>query len=206
MKGIFQIDGPLMRFLNTLADMITVSILWLVCSLPVITMGASTTALYAVMMRYTEDDSGLIRQYLKAFRENLRKGSVAGLLLMLVGLLLFFDLQIISGLARYQQAARIAVWVGIGMYAIVFVHTFPLLACFEQTLPQTLKNALFIGLSNLSATLLLLLVHVLPLIAAVLNPNMFIRYALPILTFMGIGILTFLNSRILKRIYAKYKN
>ena len=206
MKEIFQLDGPLMRFLNTLADMITISIMWFVCSLPIVTMGASTVALYAVTMHYTEDDSGLIRRYLKAFRENLRKGSAAGLILMLVGLLLVIDLQIIAGLTQYQQAAKAAVWVGIGIYAIILVHTFPLLACFEQTLLQTMKNALFIGLSNLPATLLLLVVHSLPFIAAVVNPNLFIHYALPILTFMGIGILTFLNSRALKRVYAKYQN
>lgn len=204
MKEIFRLDGPLMRFLNTLGDMITLSILWLVCSLPVVTMGASTVALYTISMEYSEEGSMLIRRFLKAFRENLLKGSLAGLLFLGIAVLLFFDFRIIEGMVQGGGTLKIAAVIVAFICAMVCVYTFPLLAYYEQTLTQTMKNALLIGLSNLPSTALLLVIHGLPVAAAVVNPEMFVSWALPFLSFMGAGVIALLSSRILKRVFAKY--
>ena len=62
MRNFLRYDGPLGRFLNSVADMVLLNLLWLLCSLPVVTIGASTVALYTVTLRYPEDDSGLAGQ------------------------------------------------------------------------------------------------------------------------------------------------
>lgn len=206
MKEIFQLDGPLMRFLNTLADMITLSLLWLLCSLPVITVGASTVALYTITMRYNDDDSALIKRFFQAYKENLKKGSIAGLIFLVMAVLLFLDFRIIEGMVGMAQAMKIAAWAAAVICAATCIYTFPLLASFEQTLFQTLKNALFMAILNLPSTILALLLHAVPVLAAALNPEMFVGYALPFLSFMGVGIIAFLTSWMMKRIFAKYQN
>lgn len=206
MKEIFRLDGPLVRFLSTLADMIIISLLWLLCSLPVVTVGASTVALYTITMRYQEDDSALISRFFRAFKENLKKGSAAGLVFLVMAVLLFLDFRIVAGMSEMVQAMKTAVWIVAAFCAATCIYTFPLLAGFEQTLFQTLKNALFMAILNLPATILVLLLHGVPVLAAILNPEMFISYALPFLSFMGVGTIAFLTSRIMKRVFAKYQN
>lgn len=55
---MFSIEGPLWRALNLIADVIILHFLWLVCSLPLVTIGASTTALYYAMMKRIRTNEG----------------------------------------------------------------------------------------------------------------------------------------------------
>lgn len=53
------------------------NVLWLVCSLPIVTAGAATAALYDVTLRIArEDDPPLTRQFFAAFRSNFRQATV----------------------------------------------------------------------------------------------------------------------------------
>ena len=205
MKEFFRYDGPLTRFLNTLADLIILSIVWLVCSLPIVTMGASTVALYTITMHYGEDDTVLIRRFWKAFRENLKKGSIAGVVFLFIGVVLFFDFRIIAGMSQNADMFKTAAWIVTVLCFVMYIYTFPLLASFEQTLIQTMKNALLIGLSNPPETILLLTVHILPVVAAVVNLEMFVSYALLFFSFMGAGVISLISTWILKRVLAKYQ-
>ena len=46
LQGIFNYDNPVWRFIGKLGDLIILNILWIVCSIPVFTAGASATAVY----------------------------------------------------------------------------------------------------------------------------------------------------------------
>ena len=46
MNDFFDLDAPLFRFLTRVADMVILSLLWLIGSLPLFTLGISSTALY----------------------------------------------------------------------------------------------------------------------------------------------------------------
>lgn len=48
---VFRYQGWLWRALNTLTDILALSVLWLLCSIPVLTLGAATTALYDSVVR-----------------------------------------------------------------------------------------------------------------------------------------------------------
>ena len=46
LKGLFDMDNPFWRFMSLVADLIILNLLFVLCSIPIITIGASTTALY----------------------------------------------------------------------------------------------------------------------------------------------------------------
>ena len=204
MKEFFRWDGPLMRFLNSVADMILLSMLWAVFSLPVVTMGASTAALYSIIMRYSEDDTMLLRRFWQAFRENLKRGCAAGLIFTAYAALLVLGIPILNGMEADSPVLRIAVWVSAFFCASICVYTFPLLSQFDQKLMQTMKNALIISMCNLPSTLLVLLIHAIPLFTAIVNPDMFLSRALPFLSFMGAGTIALLSGWVIKRVLRKY--
>lgn len=204
MKEEYRKESPVIRFLNQLGDVMGMSMLWLVCSLPLITIGASTAGLYAVVMR--EEMDGVVKPFFKGFRSSFRKATAAEGIFLLIGGILLADLSWLRGMeAEWASLLATLIRVLMALAAATAIYTFPLIAVFEQSLRQTLKNALLIALSNLPTTLLLLAAHAIPVLLIVLNPDMFIRYALPVVTFLGAGLLAVLSGWRLKKVLAKYR-
>ena len=85
----FNVDNPVWRFVGNLADFFVLSVLWAVCCLPVVTIGASTTALYYVTMKMARNREGeLIPSFFASFRQNLRQGIALWVGYLAVGLLI----------------------------------------------------------------------------------------------------------------------
>lgn len=92
MKGIFNIDSPLMSGVLKVFDSICLSILWVLFSLPLITIGASSTALYTTVYKYLRLGEGYLwRTFWDAFRENLRRSTVIWLCVVAVSAVLTVD-------------------------------------------------------------------------------------------------------------------
>ena len=92
MKQLLSIDNPVMRFVIKLFDCMVLSVLWLVFSLPIITMGAASTALYsAVYNRIVKDKSYLWRSFWTSFRDNFKRSTLAWLPMLAMILFLAYD-------------------------------------------------------------------------------------------------------------------
>ena len=93
LSGLFNYDNPVWRFIGKFWDVLIVNILWGICSVPVFTIGASTTAMYYVTLRLARDEDGYtIRSFFKSFKENFKQATIIWLIFLLVGALLGFDL------------------------------------------------------------------------------------------------------------------
>ena len=77
MSKLFRMDSPLMRFLTKIADLMVLNILFCVTSIPLITIGASWTALYSVTLKMVRDEEGSVsRSYFRSFRQNFRQATL----------------------------------------------------------------------------------------------------------------------------------
>lgn len=77
MKHIFSLDGKLFLFLNRLADLLLLNILWLITSIPLLTIGASTTALYYVTLKCVRNEENyIVRSFFRSFRQNFRQATI----------------------------------------------------------------------------------------------------------------------------------
>ena len=102
----FSYKSPFSQVLLKLAYSCYLNFLWVVCSLPVFTVGASTFALYSVTLKIVQEREGnLTRQFFKAFRENFRQATVLWLILLGIGLFLTGDGYILYPLFRSSQGA-----------------------------------------------------------------------------------------------------
>lgn len=93
-RSIFRPYGPVWNFFNAITDVLLLSLLWCLCSLPLITLGASTTALYDAAVhgiRYREP--GLYRRFFRNFR---REWKTAGAVTLLWGLILLFGVYVLA--------------------------------------------------------------------------------------------------------------
>jgi len=168
--GLFRVDGPVYEFFRRFVDVLILNFLWLLFSLPVVTIGASTVAVYSVTLKMVEDREGYIaKSFIKAFKENLRQGIVLGLLA--IGAFYFVYLNIHMFYAIESNPLPLLI-MGIfaGVYFIFsFLYAFPLSARYKNTLRKTLNNSFQISIRYIGRTLLLLLIIAFIIIVGMYN-------------------------------------
>lgn len=112
MRGIFSVDSPVMRTLIKFFDCICVSILWLLFSLPVVTMGAASAALYTTVYKYLRRDEGhLWDTFWTAFKGNLHRSTLVWLAALAVLALLTVDALVFRTLKLAGSPLGGAYWV-----------------------------------------------------------------------------------------------
>lgn len=196
MGKVFALDSPLMNGLSKLADLIWLNILATICCIPIITIGASLTALHYVVLKMVKDEEGYItRSFFKSFRENFKQATLMWLMLLVVFILLVADFMIFrfSGIVfpGWCQIALTAIAVLI-MFATM--HLFPLLSRYENSIRATYKNSLFMGILHLPKTILMMLCWIVPIVITIYVESFF-----PIVFFLGISGPAFLNALLYKK-------
>ncbi len=171
MSNLFNIDGPVLQFINKIVYSVYLNILWFLCCIPVITAGASTTALFYVTLKIAKNEEGNItKAFFRSFRENLRQSTLIWLILLALGIILSVD-----GYVLYHMRFENVFWtlctavfcVAAAAYAIVLMYIFPLLARFDNTVGAMFKNALFIGVRFLFCTVLMAVIYFMMLLVVV---------------------------------------
>lgn len=157
---MFSMEGPLWRALNFIADVVILHFLWLICSLPLVTIGASTTALYYAMMKRIRTNEGQITgNFMKSFKQNFKQATLLWLIVVAVGAVLWLDLNFCStwdsALAKVLLVACALLLVPFWM---VLLYLFPVLAKFTGSLYDIFKNALLMSIRHLPMTLVLTLI------------------------------------------------
>ena len=144
------------------------NLLWFVCSIPIVTIGASTTALYYASLKVVRDeDSHVAALFFRSFRQNFKQATVLWLILLGAGLFLGADGYILYHLRLSSNGTMAVMWTLIlavviaaaVVWVIVAEYVFPLLASVANTNKAMLKNAFLIGTHYLFATILVFAVH-----------------------------------------------
>lgn len=111
MKRLFNLESPLMVFLIHVFDCVLLSLLWILFSLPIITIGAASTALYTTVYRYLRRDEGTLwRTFWKAFRENAKRSTLVWLAALAVLVILTVDVLVSRTLLITGQAMGFLYW------------------------------------------------------------------------------------------------
>ncbi len=165
MAKFFSPDSKLYRGMEKLTDVVTLSLLWLLTSLPVITLGVSTIAAFTVSLKMAEDMEGHIaQQYFAAFKANIKQGIPMSFITILCAWALYLDYQIWS---IAEENGVIFLIVGlIAAYVFVFslLYVYPLLARYENTIAASLKNSFRISMKYFIRSVCLLLIVALELV------------------------------------------
>lgn len=160
MGNLLDYDGSVMKFLGRISDMVILNVLFIICCIPIITIGASYTALYTVTLKMAKNEESYIaKSFFKAFKENFKLSTIIWVIMAAAGILLYMDYILIPGLPDgVSSVFQILIYILALFYAIVFLYLFPYIARFENSLKNTFKNAVLIGIASLPYTLLMLLI------------------------------------------------
>ena len=164
----FSYESKFSQLLLKLCYACYLNLLWFVCSLPIVTIGASTTALYYASLKIVRgEESYAGRMFFRSFKENFRQATQLWLILLGVGLFLGADAYVLYHLRQSSTGTLAVIWTVIlavviaaaVLYVIVLEYVFPLLASVSNTNRAMLKNSFLIGTHYLFATILVFAVH-----------------------------------------------
>lgn len=206
MSKLFRMDSPLMRFLTKIADLMVLNILFCVTSIPLITIGASWTALYSVTLKMVRDEEGSVsRSYFHSFRQNFKQATLLWLGVLVVLALLVLDIRVLNGMAEGTAPGllRLGVEILALLGIMVLQYLFPSLARFEASLADTLKNACVMALAYLPKTALMTAAAVGAVWITQIN-NTTIAVGLMVWPLIGFALMAFGNSGILRKIFDNY--
>lgn len=198
---MFSMEGPLWRALNLIADVVILHFLWLLTSLPVVTVGASTTALYFAMMKRIRTNEGQVTaNFFRSFRANFRQATILWLIVAAVGAVLWLDMNFCT---TWGGTAGKIMLAGCSVLLVpcwmVLLYLFPVLAKFEGSLFTTFKNALLMSVRHLPMTLLLTALWAMVwLLLAIFPPFT------GLLLISGAGLMAWITSQIYIQVFRSY--
>lgn len=200
----FDPDSISSRVLTRVFDLILLNALFLLTSLPLITVGPSLAALYHMTLGILDGTEGkILAGYFRAFRESFLQALL--LWAASAALFLFFGYELwllFTQLPASLRPLQIPVWIVLFLVSSVFIYGFPLIAYTRDTLPHIVKNSILISIANVPTTVFILVIHFL-LIALSLANITFRVVLFSLLVFIGCSGLVFFFSLFHRRILQK---
>lgn len=198
LEHIFNMDNPVMRFLSRACDMLLLNIFFIICSLPIFTIGASLSALHYACLKMKDEDEGYVyRNFFKSFKTNFKQGTGLWLIMLMLGAALLFEYaavrQIPDGSAR---PVKIMIFVAAALWYMMVSWIFALQSRFVNTVGNTFKNALLLMIGKAPRSILILLIPVAEFFIVTRSPAVVQSYALLWVIMFGFSVQVLINTQI----------
>ena len=126
MSRFFNPDNPVFRFLSAIFDMIFLNVLFILTSLPIFTIGASLTAMYAVLLWRENDEGYLYRIYFSSFRKNFKQATIIWIPCCALTLFLAYELYLVFNvLDPSLKFLQFPIWISLFLLASILLYAFP---------------------------------------------------------------------------------
>lgn len=208
MRNLFNLDNPFVQFLARVGDLIIVNVLFLVCCLPVVTVGASLAAMQKVTQAMAlDEDNGIVKTFFRGFRENFKQATLLWLMMLVFGVSMLCNYLLITGFIAGTLATVLkCVLVVFSVLVLVMaVYMFPLMARYQNSLREHATNALILAVVKLPRTVALLVLCALPVVIAVISIQTFLQTLIFWLA-VGFGFVSYMSSILLKPVFAELEN
>ena len=205
MKNILGQDGLVYRVLTKTVDLIILNILFCVSCIPIFTIGTACTALYSVTLKMCKNEESYnVRSYVQYFKQNFKKATVVWGLCALVLLLFYMDFSILASMKSEMGVVLTTAVLAAGLFvAMVLSYVFPLMAKFENTLPNIFKNALIISMTRILYTIPVTAVNLLFVFAMFAGGTPTV-YGVPVYVIIGFALTAYVNSFLLGKVFERY--
>ena len=200
-RGLFSADNPVVRFFGRIGMIWLLDLMFLLTSIPLVTMGASFTALTYACMKLQMDEGEPISNYLHSFKENLKQATAIWLIYVLAGAML------VSGFVFWNQADSGGLKLGWAvvlaltlLYVISITWVFAIQSRFVNTIQRTIAYSFLLPFRHVKETIMILIM-VMALVYVNLTTIVLVNFAT--LSF-GIGAVCYLNCFFYREAFRKY--
>jgi len=197
MGGLFSSDSLFGKAGAVLADVMILGLLWLIFSIPVITIGAATSAVFYVTTKKVSKKEGYLwRDFWKSFKESFLKATVTWVILLIVFGLLLWNIWNIGFVDVFGNVLLIVYYILLIQVAFVTVYVFPLIARFDMKIVQIFRTAAFMANRHFLTTVLSIGFGIVIL---------FISWEMPALSVFAMGAYCYATSFLFMKIFKKYR-
>ncbi|MDR3240189.1 MAG: YesL family protein [Clostridiales bacterium] len=197
MGGFFGMDGPFDKIGGLIADILLLSLCWILFSLPLFTAGASTTALYYVMTRRISDREGYIfRDFWSSFKSNFKQSTLIWLLLILAGGIILVNIRNIDLTGRlkiFLLPVQICCLIEI---CLISLYIFPINARFDIKLFESVKSSFVLANRHIVTSIVCM--------AAALAAGFAVSLYFPFIL-AAMGVYAYVTSSLLMQVFKKYR-
>lgn len=200
----YEKDNKVVKALETFGNIFALNVFYILFSLPIITIGASTTALYSMMLKMIDKkESAIWKGFVEAFKSNFKKATKIWLLILTALAIITAEIVFVI---KYDGAIvsfyTVLVVVEIMLVIFTLPFLFPLVARYENTVWNTLKNAFLLTVSNFWSAIKIILGWGMPIILSVYYPITFLYTWWAWLIFV-FGLIAFCTSYTLRKVFRK---
>lgn len=194
---MFSYDNKLFDAVNKIVDWLFAAVLWLVFSIPVFTIGASTTAFFETVHKVIRRGKGYVwRTFWTTFKSNFKKATLIWLIQLGILLLLWVDMKIMENfLDQGAKFGSFYYFFYVTMYIVYvwIIYTCVYIARIEDSIKVTMKNAAFLAIMSLPWTIVIValfigaivLISVLPICVLILPTGVFALYDIILMRIFG---------------------
>jgi len=200
----FNLDNPIMQFLGKVCDLIILNLLFMLCCLPIVTVGASLTAMYSVTLKMAKGEEGYIAKgFFISFKNDFKISTISWLIVLILGIGFAMNFylapQLFPGIGGIIQVILIPIILSL---LSLILYLFPYIARFENTMKETFRNACLISIANFPYTILLFLINSVGVVLFLaVNPQL----VGGLWMMVGFSSFAYLNSMLFRRIFSKYE-
>ena len=203
---LLSYDSPLISKVNVLADAMLVNIVFLLCCVPVVTIGAARTALFSVGFRWNNKKDAGVKEFWKAFTKNLKSSILPWLIVLGCGLFLAYDLFVVLE-NKFPGSMIFLIFCGIALAILLLLQSqmFIFHAKYNCTLRQLFGNAALLVLAHPLRAIFVTVLSVLPLVLFLGALDKFFA-ALPLWVLLYYGLEGYLSAGAMRKVYERLEN
>ena len=205
MEKSSNLKSSLGKLLTALFDLMLLNLLWIICSIPLLTMGTATSALFSVMLKVARSEQvSTLTDFFKAFKNNFKQSFVLGLIGFAGAFVAYMDIS--YGLSQTGTQKILFLIVG-GIVAAIWLifttYVYPLQGRFENTVKGHIKNAFALAVCNPGKTILMGFVTLVPWILFLFLPWIAVAYIGWAYLLFAISAPAYFNCKTLRLIFDK---
>lgn len=201
--GFLSNNSILGKFFGKIGDLILLNILFIVCSIPIITIGASLTSLFFAAMRIQRyhGETSIVKDFFRSFKENFKQSTVVWIASLLIGVIFWIDIDFFT----QQNSAFIAVMFEAAavLIGIVLMYLFPVIAAFQNKTKFLIKHSLYFAFSNPLYLLCVVFFYVFPMYLTYTDLGLLPLYSF-IWAFIGFGLSAYIISFFMLKKFEKF--
>lgn len=205
MESMLSPDRGIYKWMSWFTNLVLLNVLWIMCCIPVITAGASTSAMYCILLKMVrEEESYIVRGFFRAFAQNFRQATIIWLLtLAWAGLILAETVFCIHATDPNAKWMAVPIIMSAFIGGITAAYIFPVISFFDDSITAAFKNAFLMAAGHLPETFVIVIVNCIPVFIL-----WFFSGFMVIATFtdliIGFSFCAWLNARRFRRIFDRY--
>lgn len=204
LERMFNYENPVWQFMNRVADLLILNLLFMIFSIPIVTIGASYTALTYTMVKIVrKEDTYVFKEFWGSFKRNLKQATQMWLILLPFIAILscdvaFWCIDVSQQTGLFPKALKVTTVIVVLIVLSITIYAFPILSHFDNTVRNTLKNAFLVSLINIPYTVYFILLMIIPIVIVGLEMRMIMAFIM-----VGFSFPSFMASLAWSKIFKK---